>query len=81
MSKLLKGGVAAHLTRRTLPGIAGMFAIMGFNLTDTYFVSRLGIDELAAMGLTFSVGMIVGALAISIFSGAQAGWIVRSELK
>ena len=72
MSKLLNGSVFAHLTRLTLPGIGGMLAIMVFNLTDTWFVSRLGTDELAAMGFTFSVVLIVGALAMGFSSGAAS---------
>lgn len=72
MSKLLKGSVSGHLISLTLPSIGGMLAIMVFNLTDTWFVSRLGTDELAAMGFTFAVVMIVGALAMGFSSGAAS---------
>lgn len=72
MSKLLTGNVKAHLLRLTLPSIGGMFAIMVFNLTDTWFVSRLGTDELAAMGFTFAVVMIIGALAIGFSTGSAS---------
>jgi len=72
MSKLLEGSVKGHLTRMTLPGIGGMLAIMIFNLTDTWFVSRMGTDQLAAMGFTFAVVMIVGALAMGFSSGAAS---------
>ncbi len=74
---LLKGNVAAHMARLTLPSIGGMLAIMVFNLTDTWYVSRLGTDELAAMGFTFAVVMIVGALAIG-FSTGSASIITRA---
>jgi len=72
VSKLLHGSVSGQLTRLTLPSIGGMLAIMVLNLTDTWYVSRLGTDELAAMGFTFSVVMIVGALAIGFSSGAAS---------
>ncbi|MDZ8118350.1 MATE family efflux transporter [Pontiella agarivorans] len=72
MSKLLQGSVTGHMTRLALPGVAGAFAMMVFNLTDTYFVSRLGTEELAAMGFTFAVIMIVGALAIGFSAGAAS---------
>lgn len=72
MSSLLEGSVKRHLFRLTLPSIGGMFAIMALNLTDTFFVSRLGTDELAAMGFTFAVVMMVGALAIGFSSGATS---------
>lgn len=72
MSRLLTGGVKTHLLKLTLPSIGGMLAIMVFNLTDTWFVSRLGTDELAAMGFTFAVVMIVGALAMGFSTGAAS---------
>ena len=72
MSKLLNGSIVKHLTRLTIPSIGGMLAIMVFNLTDTWYVSRLGTDELAAMGFTFPVVMVVGALAIGFSSGAAS---------
>lgn len=72
MSKLLTGDVKSHLIRLALPGVAGAFAIMVFNLTDTLFVSRLGTDALAAMGFTFAVVMIVGALAMGFSAGAAS---------
>ncbi|CAA6678035.1 MULTISPECIES: MATE family efflux transporter [unclassified Lentimonas] len=70
MSHLLTGDVKKRLFWLTLPTIAGTFAIMVFNLTDTWFVSRLGTEELAAMGFTFPVIMIVGSLAIGFSTGA-----------
>lgn len=72
MSRLLKGSVAGHLTRLTLPSIGGMLAIMVFNLTDTWYVSRLGTEELAAMGFTFAVVMIVGALSLGFSTGSAS---------
>jgi putative MATE family efflux protein len=72
MSRLLHGSVSAHLARLTVPSIGGMFAIMVFNLTDTWFVSRLGTEPLAAMGFTFAVVMMVGALAIGFSTGSAS---------
>ncbi len=72
MSHLLEGCVKNHLFRLTLPSIGGMFAVMVLNLTDTFFVARLGTDELAAMGFTFAVIMMIGSLAIGFSSGATS---------
>jgi putative MATE family efflux protein len=72
MSELLTGNVRKHLFRLTLPTIAGTFAMMVFNLTDTFFVSRLGTEELAAMGFTFPVVMVVGSLAMGFSAGASS---------
>jgi putative MATE family efflux protein len=49
-----------------------MFSITVFNLTDTFFVSQLGTNALAAMGFTFPVVMLVGAMATGISMGAAS---------
>lgn len=65
-----QGSISTHLIRLTLPTIGGFVALTAFNMTDTYFVSRLGTNHLAAMGFTFPVVMIIGAIAIGISMGA-----------
>jgi putative MATE family efflux protein len=64
------GSIERHLVRLTLPTIGGMFAITVFNLTDTFFVSRLGTEALAAMGFTFPVVMLVGSISMGMALGA-----------
>jgi putative MATE family efflux protein len=67
---LTAGHLPRQLWRLTLPTIGGMFAITIFNITDTFFVSRLGTEALAAMGFTFPVIMCVGSFAMGISMGA-----------
>lgn len=67
---LLNGSVKKHLFRMTIPTIGGMLAFSIFNLTDTYFVSKLGTEALAAMGFTFPVVMVVGSIASGMSLGA-----------
>ena len=69
-SSLVKGAIPAQLFSLTWPGIGGSLAITVFNLTDTFFVSRLGTDALAAMGFTFPVILIVAAAASGISMGS-----------
>ena len=69
---VLEGSVGRHMLRMAIPSMGGMFAITVFNLTDTYFVSRLGTDALAAMGFTFPVVMLVGAAAIGLSRGSSS---------
>jgi putative MATE family efflux protein len=64
------GKIGRHLVRLTIPTIGGMFAITVFNLTDTFFVSRLGTEALAAMGFTFPVVMVIGAMTMGMAAGA-----------
>jgi MATE family, multidrug efflux pump len=69
---LTNGPIAKQLFQMTIPMTAGMFSMMAFHLTDTWFVSRLGTDELAAMSFTFPVVMIVGSVAMGLGTGASS---------
>jgi Na+-driven multidrug efflux pump len=39
---LTEGKVSNHLIRLTIPMIWGVFAVIAFNLVDTFFVAQLG---------------------------------------
>ena len=69
---LLNGSITKHIIRLALPSIGGMASFVVFNLTDTYFVSQLGTRALAAMGFTFPVVLIVGAISNGISMGAAS---------
>ena len=51
--------VGRTLTRMAFPMLAGTLSMQAFNLTDTWFVAKLGTLPLAAMGFTFPVVMVV----------------------
>jgi len=69
MAVLVQGSVARTLVRMAVPMLAGTFAMNAYNLTDTYFVSRLGTLALAAMGYTFPVVMLLTCIARGLGSG------------
>ena len=52
--------------------VVGIAAIMFFNLVDTFWVGQLGPLELAAMGFTFPVTMVISNLTIGLSIGASA---------
>jgi len=54
---LTSGDLNRHLIRLSTPMIFGILAIVSFQLADTYFLSLLGTDELAAISLTFPFAM------------------------
>lgn len=56
----------------TIPMIFGMVTLMLFNLVDTFFVSLLGIEPLAAISFTFPVTFTVISLAIGLSIGTSA---------
>ena len=69
---LTEGAIGDRLTRLTLPMVWGIFAIVAFNLADTYYVGQLGTDQLAAMSFTFPVVMTLGSLALGLGVGASS---------
>jgi len=50
----------------------GIFAIVAFNIADTYYVGQLGTNQLAAMSFTFPVVMTLGSLALGLGVGASS---------
>ncbi len=56
---LTTGSIRAHLVRMTIPMIWGIAAIISFQLVDTYYVSLLGTQYLAAMSYTFPITLFV----------------------
>ncbi len=71
-AKLLEGPVGKTLIRLALPMLLGMIGMVAFNLVDTYFVGKLGARELAAMGFTLPVAMIVSSIAMGLGIGTSA---------
>ncbi|MCB9763866.1 MAG: MATE family efflux transporter [Alphaproteobacteria bacterium] len=69
---LTRGPIPGHLLRLAGPMGFGIFAIMAFNLVDTWFVSKLGTQALAAMTLTFPVVMLVGSVAMGLGVGVTS---------
>jgi len=52
--------------------VIGIASVAVFSRVDTWFVSRLGGDELAALGFAFPVMMIVGSAAGGLGIGATS---------
>lgn len=69
---LTHGPIAAKLTQLTIPMVFGMLSMVAFNLVDTFFVSRLGTRELAAMGFIFPVVMFVISIALGLSIAASS---------
>ncbi|MCZ7664789.1 MAG: MATE family efflux transporter [Thermoleophilia bacterium] len=58
--------------RLSLPMFVAMSAMMGLNIVDTYFIGRLGTEQLAAMGFTLAVVMAVNSVNMGIGMGTTA---------
>ena len=71
-AKLTEGNIIKHLVFLTLPMIFGILGMVLFNIVDTFYVSKLGVNELAALSLTFPVVMVVTNIALGIGIGVSA---------
>lgn len=71
MVKLSKGNVFTTLIKMAVPMLAGTVALNLYNLTDTWFVSRLGTDALAAISFTFPVVMLLGFVVRGLGTGTM----------
>lgn len=69
---MLNGSIAGTLRKMTVPMILGMIMLMTFGLVDTFFVSLLGTEQLAAISFTFPVTFTVISLNIGLGIGTSA---------
>ncbi|MFQ3207340.1 MAG: putative MATE family efflux protein [Glaciecola sp.] len=69
---MLNGDIAQTLKSMTIPMIVGMLMLMTFSIVDTFFVSMLGTEQLAAISFTFPVTFTVISLNIGLGIGTSA---------
>lgn len=66
---LLSEPIPDVLRRLTIPMIFGMVAILLFNLVDTFFVSLLGTQALAAVSFTFPITFALNSITMGVSVG------------
>ncbi|GAB2686590.1 MATE family efflux transporter [Aliiglaciecola aliphaticivorans] len=69
---MLNGPIFETLQKMTLPMVLAMIMLMTFGLADTFFVSMLGTEELAAISFTFPVTFTIISLNIGLGIGTSA---------
>jgi len=69
---MLQGHEGKVVQKLFWPMIAGALGIVAFNLVDTYFVGKLGTDQLAAMGFAFPVALTSASLALGLGIGTSS---------
>lgn len=69
---MLTGDIKQTLKSMTIPMILGMILLMTFSIVDTFFVSMLGTEQLAAISFTFPVTFTVISLNIGLGIGTSA---------
>ena len=71
-AKLLQGPVGKTLISLAMPMAFGIMAIILFTVVDTFYVGRLGAEQLAAMGFTFPISYIVMSIAMGLSVGTSS---------
>ena len=69
---MTKGDVATTLKNLTIPMIFGVLGLVAFNLADTYYISKLGTLQVAALTFTFPVVLVINSLNLGLGIGASA---------
>ncbi|WP_144212428.1 MATE family efflux transporter [Shewanella donghaensis] len=63
---LLSAPIGRVLFNMSLPNLIGILTIYGGSLIDTFFISQLGTESLAAVSFTFPVAIVFASVAIGI---------------
>lgn len=71
-AELITGPVGRTLFRMTGPMVMGFLAMVIFNFVDTYWVSRLGVDQTAVMQIIMPVQLIIVAVGIGMGVGTSS---------
>lgn len=69
---LIEGNILNTLTKLTWPMVFGMLGLIIFNLTDTFYIGRLGVAELAAISFTFPVVTFINSIGQGIGIGTAS---------
>ena len=69
---MLTGDVKSTLVDMAVPMILGMILLMTFGIVDTFFVSMIGTNELAAISFTFPVTFTMISFNIGLGIGTSA---------
>jgi len=71
-AKLTEGPVGPLLISLTVPMVFGILSMALYNIVDTFFVGRLGKEQLAALAFTFPVVMVIQSISHGIGMGTSA---------
>ena len=71
MSKLISESVSKVIFRMAVPMLAGTFAMTMYNLANTWFVSMLGTEALAAISFSFPVVMFLMFIIRGLGTGSM----------
>jgi len=69
---LTDGPIAPTLARLAGPMLVAMLGMVGFNIADTFFISKLGTEPLAAISFTFPVVLVITSITLGLSVGTAS---------
>ncbi len=72
IDNIIKGDINKTLKNLTIPMIFGVLGMVAFNLADTFFVGKLGTDQMAALSFTFPVVLVLNSLTLGLGIGTSS---------
>ena len=63
-----------------IPSALSMIIIIMYGITDTYFVSQIGVGEVAAVGISFSFMNVIQAFGL-LYGHGSGNYISRMQGK
>ncbi|WP_411993448.1 MATE family efflux transporter [Agarivorans sp. DSG3-1] len=70
--QLLDAPITPLIIKKASPSFVGIFAIIFFNLVDTFFVAMLGTDQLAGVSFTFPITFAITSIAMGLGIGLSS---------
>jgi len=71
-ARLTQGPVGQHLVDMTVPVLFGIFTMMLQTFVDAWFIGKVGVRELAALGFAFPIIMVISSVAIGLGAGTSS---------
>lgn len=72
IKNITEGDISKTLKNLTIPMIFGVLGMVAFNLSDAYFVAKLGTNQMAALSFTFPVVLVLNSLNLGIGIGVSS---------
>ncbi|MBQ8310273.1 MAG: MATE family efflux transporter [Clostridia bacterium] len=67
---MTRGRIGPLILKLAIPNTVGLLVISAYSLADSYFVSELGTEASAAVGVTFSLHVLIQAVGYTLGMGA-----------
>jgi len=70
--EMINGDIGNIILKLAIPMIFGILSLVTFNLADTFFIGRLGKEQLAAISFTFPVVLIINSISLGLGMGTSS---------